>query len=337
MATAEKILELARKELGYKESPANSNKTKYGKWYGLNGNPWCMMFVMWLFNKAKASDLLPMRTASCGEFMRESIKLSNWLTQDYQPGDIVIFDFPGNAVPTDHVGIVERVEEGNAITIEGNTAAGNDSNGGQVMRRTRDLSLIVGAFRPAYEEEGFLTGTLVKFLGALQYFASGEGAASLPAMACMARVGAFQSGTAHPYYLYGDNVEGWVDAADIGDAEEATPEPAPASDGETTPEAGEAAGSKIVLDAEVGETLMAPVLPETEIPVSSQLVLVERPIRIVEVTAKSVLRVRSGPGTGYAQLDTLPPGQQVPILEQRNGWGRLYSGGWVSLKYTKTL
>ena len=39
MTTAEQILQVARGELGYTESPAGSNKTKYGAWFGLNGSP----------------------------------------------------------------------------------------------------------------------------------------------------------------------------------------------------------------------------------------------------------------------------------------------------------
>ena len=43
--TANEVLKLAAGELGYTESPANSNRTKYGKWFGFDGQPWCMMFV----------------------------------------------------------------------------------------------------------------------------------------------------------------------------------------------------------------------------------------------------------------------------------------------------
>ena len=39
------------------------------------------------------------------------------------------------------------------MAIEGNTSTGNDSNGGEVMRRIRSNNVIVGAFRPAYEQE----------------------------------------------------------------------------------------------------------------------------------------------------------------------------------------
>lgn len=74
------------------------------------------------------------------------------MTGDYHLGDVVIYDFPGGAA-TDHTGIVESVTASGIIAIEGNTGAGNDANGGQVQRRTRSNSLIVGAVRPAYDEE----------------------------------------------------------------------------------------------------------------------------------------------------------------------------------------
>ena len=152
MATADNILRVARGELGYKESPAGSNRTKYGAWYGLNGQPWCMMFIQWVFAQAGASELLPARTASCGALMRAAKAAGLWVTGDYRAGDVVIYDFPGGA-PTDHTGIVERRTSGGVVAIEGNTGTGNDANGGEVMERTRPTSWIVGAYRPHYEEE----------------------------------------------------------------------------------------------------------------------------------------------------------------------------------------
>ncbi|MPM15687.1 hypothetical protein SDC9_62058 [bioreactor metagenome] len=144
------VLNIARGELGYTENPQGSNKTKYGRWYGLNGEPWCMMFVQWCF--AQAGVKLPARMASCGALMRAAQTVGNWVTGDYRPGDVVIYDFPGGAA-TDHTGIVESVTASGVIAIEGNTGAGNDANGGQVQRRTRNNSLILGAVRPAYDEE----------------------------------------------------------------------------------------------------------------------------------------------------------------------------------------
>ncbi|MDP3556259.1 MAG: hypothetical protein Q8T03_02730 [Bacteroidota bacterium] len=47
-----KIIEVANSQLGVSESPANSNKNPYGKWYGFDGLPWCAMFVSWVYNQA---------------------------------------------------------------------------------------------------------------------------------------------------------------------------------------------------------------------------------------------------------------------------------------------
>ena len=151
MATARDVLNIARNDLGYKESPAGSNRTKYGEWYGLNGQPWCMMAIQFWLNQAGVP--VPLKTASCGSFMRAAQVHGQWVTVGYQPGDIVIMDFPGNKARTDHCGIVVTALTDGVRTIEGNTAVGNDSNGGEVMERTRPLSVIIGAYRPHYAEE----------------------------------------------------------------------------------------------------------------------------------------------------------------------------------------
>ena len=151
--TAEKVLAIARGELGNTESPAGSNRTKYGKWFGLDGYAWCMMFVMWCFNQAGALRLLPKRTASCGDLMRSAKAAGCWVTEDYRPGDVVIYDFPGGAA-TDHTGIIEKVTLTGVVAIEGNTSqAGSQSNGGMVCRKTRPYSQIVGVVRPNYQKE----------------------------------------------------------------------------------------------------------------------------------------------------------------------------------------
>ena len=151
MATARDVLNIARNDLGYKESPAGSNRTKYGEWYGLNGQPWCMMAIQFWLNQAGVP--VPLKTASCGAFMRAAQAKGCWVTGGYQPGDIVIMDFPGNKVKTDHCGLVVTALTDGVRTIEGNTGVGNDSNGGEVMERTRPLSAIIGAYRPHYDEE----------------------------------------------------------------------------------------------------------------------------------------------------------------------------------------
>lgn len=156
MATAEKVLAIARQELGTKESPANSNKVKYNTWYygrEVSGSayPWCMVFVQWVFRQAGIP--LPLKTASCGALMNAAKKAGQWVTKDYCPGDVVIYDFPGGAA-TDHTGIIEKVTLTGVVAIEGNTSqTGSQSNGGMVCRKTRPVSQIVGVVRPKFEED----------------------------------------------------------------------------------------------------------------------------------------------------------------------------------------
>jgi len=152
--TAEKILDIARKELGVKESPPSSNEVKYNAWYyGRNVSgaayPWCMAFVQWVFHQAGAR--LPYITASCsGLLVWYKRNRPECVHKTPRPGDIVIYDFG-------HTGIVESVGSGGTITaIEGNTSpgsSGSQSNGGMVCRRTRRTSVVTNYIRPDYEED----------------------------------------------------------------------------------------------------------------------------------------------------------------------------------------
>lgn len=153
MAYAKDIVAIAAGEIGVKESPANSNRQKYGKEYGVNGTAWCCQFVWWVFKKAGAAALFygGKKTAYCPTLMNYYKKQGQFVTKNLKPGDVIFFDFNGNGQP-DHVGVVEKVSGRKIYTIEGNTSVGNDANGGQVMRRTRSGSVILGAARPKYDE-----------------------------------------------------------------------------------------------------------------------------------------------------------------------------------------
>ena len=155
MATVSELLDIARRQIGTRESPPNSNNVRYNTWYygrEVSGAayPWCMVFVQWVFDQAKVK--LPIRTASCGALMRAAQSAGCWVTGDYSPGDVVIYDFPGGA-KTDHCGIVESVDGTYISAIEGNTSSASDADGGAVERRARKFSQIVGAVRPSYDKE----------------------------------------------------------------------------------------------------------------------------------------------------------------------------------------
>ena len=155
MATVSELLDIARRQIGTRESPPNSNNVRYNTWYygrEVSGSayPWCAVFVAFVFDQAKVK--LPIRTASCGALMRAAQSAGCWVTGDYRPGDVVIYDFPGGAA-TDHCGIVESVDGTYISAIEGNTSSTSDADGGAVERRARKFSQIVGAVRPTYDKE----------------------------------------------------------------------------------------------------------------------------------------------------------------------------------------
>ncbi|MET0016442.1 CHAP domain-containing protein [Oscillibacter sp.] len=159
MTGEEKLLSVARIELGTKELPAGSNRVKYNAaYYGreVSGDsyPWCCVFLWWCFQEAGLGRLFydGERTASCGALANWAKQIGRFATKDYQIGDLVFLRFSGTAIQ--HIGVVEQINaDGSLITIEGNTGAGSNANGGEVQRRTRALRYAVGAFRPEYEED----------------------------------------------------------------------------------------------------------------------------------------------------------------------------------------
>ena len=153
MVTPSQILQIAAREIGYKESPPGSNGNKFGRWYGMDYQPWCAMFVSYCFYNAGLA--IPITTSKGFAYCPYGVKWfkdKGKLFNTPELGDIVFYDWKNDGI-SDHVGIVEKINtDGSIIAIEGNTSIGNNSNGGQVMRRTRPRSVIVGFGRPPYDD-----------------------------------------------------------------------------------------------------------------------------------------------------------------------------------------
>lgn len=160
MELAQRILQLARQEIGVREDPPGSSNVKYNTaYYGgrVNGSQfdWCAVFVWWLFRQAEAEELY-----FDGEKTAYVPALLSWgrkkglLVKTPRPGDLICFDFDGNGSPN-HVGICESVDAERVTTIDGNTGSGKNS--GSVMRRTRKKQYILGVIRPEYEKEETMT------------------------------------------------------------------------------------------------------------------------------------------------------------------------------------
>ena len=155
---SEEIVIIATQELGNQEVPVN--KTKYGKWYGLDGNPWCAMFVSWVYGQAGLSATVAASTkkgfASCDAGLKWFAKKGKLVPiGEAQPGDIAFFQFDDDAQP-DHVGIVikNNTKLKRLVCIEGNTAGdakGSQSNGDGVYKKVRPYSLVMAVARPSKE------------------------------------------------------------------------------------------------------------------------------------------------------------------------------------------
>lgn len=147
MSLREKIVAIAAAEIGYSEKPANSNRTKFGKWFGLDGLAWCGMFVSWVYDRAGAplGRIGYLRGFAGCQTAVAHFRKAGQLVSDPLPGDIVFFDFNGDG-RHEHTGIyVKKLSATTFECIEGNTSLTNQSNGGQVMRRTRKLQNVLFA------------------------------------------------------------------------------------------------------------------------------------------------------------------------------------------------
>jgi hypothetical protein len=148
------IEQIARLQIGYTET--GNNDTMFGKWYGLNNQPWCAMFVSWCYAQAEQVEKIAASTkkgfASCDAGLKWFVKKNKLVpTGQAQSGDIVFFQFDTDAQP-DHVGIVIKNDGKKYLwCIEGNTAGdnkGSQSNGDGVYLKKRAYSLVMAVARP---------------------------------------------------------------------------------------------------------------------------------------------------------------------------------------------
>lgn len=161
MTQAASVITAARKwvDAGYTEK--GDNLTEFGKWYGLNGEPWCAMFVSYVFNEAGLVKLVAAQSkkgfASCDAGLKWFAKNGRLVpVGQAQAGDIVFFQFDTDAQP-DHVGIVEsnKPRTKKLICLEGNTSPdkrGSQSNGGGAYKKVRSYSTVMAVVRPAYKD-----------------------------------------------------------------------------------------------------------------------------------------------------------------------------------------
>ena len=149
-----KLLGLCQASVGYKEGA--NNDTTFGKWYGLNNQPWCAMSASKMYYDAgaiKAVANTKKGFASCDAWLKYLAK-NNQIVPigQAQAGDLVFFQFDADAQP-DHVGIIKghnRLRK-YLYTYEGNTCAdkaGNQANGDGYYLKKRTYATIMAIARP---------------------------------------------------------------------------------------------------------------------------------------------------------------------------------------------
>ena len=97
----------------------------YWSWYGFDSRvEWCACFVSWCANECGyiEAGVIP-KYAGCVQGSEWFKERGQWADRNYEPapGTIIFFDWEGDGI-TDHTGIVEKCENGNVYTIEGNSS-----------------------------------------------------------------------------------------------------------------------------------------------------------------------------------------------------------------------
>ena len=115
------IVEVALTQLG------NEGGQPYWSWYGFEGRvEWCACFVSWCADQCGylESGIIP-KFSLCSDGVDWFAANGQWQGKDYEPkaGDIIFFDWSkdGQDGDADHVGIVEKCENGVVYTVEGNS------------------------------------------------------------------------------------------------------------------------------------------------------------------------------------------------------------------------
>ena len=136
------IVEVALTQIG------NEGGQPYWSWYGFDSRvEWCACFVSWCADQCGYIDsgLIP-KFAGCIDGANWFKSNNRWNDRNYEPkaGDIIFFDWEGDGT-TDHVGIVEKCENGTVYTVEGNS-----SDACKQRQYTVGSSNIYGYGIPAY-------------------------------------------------------------------------------------------------------------------------------------------------------------------------------------------
>ncbi len=152
----------AEGEVGYLEKKTNENLddfaanagsgnyTKYGEWYGTNGQPWCAIFVSWCAHRAGVSTSVIPKYSVCTtgmDYFKDAncFYYSSAYNGNYIPRIGDIFFTGSSKTSSSHTGIVVAVSSTQITVVDGNYSD-------KVSRHTYSLtdSGLIGFASPNY-------------------------------------------------------------------------------------------------------------------------------------------------------------------------------------------
>ena len=151
----------AARYVGYCEYPPDSNRTRFGEWFGDDGVAWCDIFISYVAAHSGNAHAVG-RFEGCPAHVAFFKAQGRYHAPDcYAPvrGDLAFYAW-SNGVPA-HVGLVISydLQTQTFEVIEGNTSATSEDNGGTVAIRTRHMDAsregfhVCGFAHPDYLEE----------------------------------------------------------------------------------------------------------------------------------------------------------------------------------------
>ena len=113
-----KLVNIALSQLG------NQGGIPYWSWYGYSSRvEWCACFISWCAYQSGDLDISIPKFSAVKEGIQYYQDKGQWKDKNYIPktGDLIFFDWQQDGI-SDHVGIIERVENNIIYTIEGNSS-----------------------------------------------------------------------------------------------------------------------------------------------------------------------------------------------------------------------
>ena len=141
------LLAEAVRRLGVSESPPGSNRSARIDYWNTEaqaplGSPWCLSFVRQMTVEAVGRSRTPWPVTASVQALVTWAEARGCFTADVtqaRPGDLIVWWYP-SLNRHGHVAVLERIEDGRTVTIDGNSNAGGSREGFAVVRKARPIT-----------------------------------------------------------------------------------------------------------------------------------------------------------------------------------------------------